>query len=109
VAEKVGHGGWAGQEGGVGGKLLDGVGFAGAARPKLDEVDVDFAERDEAAEEEEFEPALHVAGLVTHAAEDQVHPFIRCEMAAALAVFLQLECRHLDRGKPLYVERVLPT
>ena len=51
VAKQVGHGGGAGEQGGVGGELLNRKALAGAARAELHQVVVALAERDKPQQE----------------------------------------------------------
>ena len=56
VAEEVGHGGGAGEQGGVGRELLHGKALAGAARAQLHQVVVALAEGDQPQQEQQLEP-----------------------------------------------------
>ena len=71
-----------GEERRVGRDLLDDVALAGAARAELDEVVVALRKGDEPGQEKQLQPTRHLAGLVAHAAQHEVEPLVRRELAA---------------------------
>ena len=85
VAEEVGDRRAAGEQRRVRRDLLDDVALAGAARAELDEVVVALGQRDEPHEEEQLEPARHLAGLVAHAPDHEVEPLVGRELARGRA------------------------
>ena len=97
MAEEVGHGGGAGEQGGVRGKLLHRKALAGAAGAKLHQVVVALAEGDQPQQEEGLESLAELRGLVAHRTDQQVDPLLGAELGSELAVFLQVEARQLDR------------
>jgi hypothetical protein len=107
VAEQVRHRRRAREQNGVRRQLLNGVGLARAAGPELDEVEVLLTQRHQAQQEQELEPPIHDRRLVAHAAQHEVHPLVRGELAAQPPVVVELEGRELNRRDLLDPERVL--
>ena len=97
VVEEIGDRRRPGQQDRVGGQLLVGVALARAARPKLHEVVVVLAQREQPDQEEQLQPPVEVRRLQADAADQQVDPLVGGELAAALAVLVQVEGGQLDR------------
>src|SRR5205823_6177179 len=64
-----------------------------------------LAERDEAGEEEQLQPAVEVGGFQADAAEEEVYPLAGGELPAPGAIGLQVEGRELHRLQILDPER----
>ena len=95
------------QQGGVGGKLAEGVGLAVAARPQLDEVEVGLHQRRQPGQVVELQALAHPAGLHAKGANDDIQPFVAGKLPASLGKGLEIEPGELNRLQLLDVEGVI--
>ena len=107
VTEQIGDRRAAREQSGVRRDLLDDVALARAAWAKLDEVVVPLRQGNEPHQEEQLQPPGHLAGLIAHAAHDEIDPLVRRELPADVSILVEVEGGDLNRRQLVDPERVL--
>ena len=73
------------------------MGFTGATRPQLTEVEIVLHKRDHADQEQPFFTVSQGVRLHADGAQQHIHPFILRKCFAPLFQFFNVHMRHLDR------------
>ena len=94
-----------GHQNAVGADLLIDMGFTGAARTKLTEVEVVLHQRQHTCQQEPFLPLVQLLRLITARAQHDIHPLVLREGFTPGAYFLNIDMRHLDGGQLANADR----
>ena len=98
IIEQVGHGGLtARDQDTVGRDFLIDMGFTGAARAKLTQVEVILYQRNHTGQQQPLFTIGKRFRLITGRAQHQAQPFFLAERLASLLDLIQIDMGHLDR------------
>ena len=75
------------------------MGFTGAARTKLTEVEVVLHQWQHTCQQEPFLPLVQLLRLITARTQHYIHPLVLREGFTPGAYFLNIDMRHLDGGQ----------
>ena len=106
VIEQVGHGGLAtGNQDTVGRNFLIDMGFTGAARAKLTQVEVILYQRNHTGQQQPLFTIGKRFRLITGRTQHQAQPFFLAECLASLPDLIQIDMGHLDRCHAVDADR----
>ena len=88
-----------GHQNAVGADLLIDMGFTGAARTKLTEVEVVLHQRQHTCQQEPFLPLVQLLRLITARAQHDIHPLVLREGFPPSTYLLNVDMGHLDGGQ----------
>jgi hypothetical protein len=94
-------------QGRVGRELTEEVGFPGATRSQLNEIEVCLNQRRKTGNEVELQSLRQLQRFESDRPQDHIHPFVAREGGACFDISAEIEPAELDRPQILDVEGII--